>query len=192
MNFIKPTSMRLILTFLVISFCVILQVGCGPEDPSRTPKSYIEPLTVFLVRHAEKVDDSRDPELSEVGRQRALELVKILGSAKIDYIHSSDYIRTRKTAEPIARSYGITTEIYDAGDLESLVQKLRKYGGTHLVVGHSNTTPSVVDLLGGDSGSAIDEASEYDRLYIVVDEGMDESKTILMRYGDPYYEDTSE
>ena len=43
--------------------------------------------------------------------------------------------------------------------------ELTRDGLRHLVVGHSNTTPPLVELFGGDAGPPIDEASEYDRLY---------------------------
>ena len=38
------------------------------------------------------------------------------------------------------------------------------------MVGHSNTTPALVEALGGDPGSPI-ESLEYDRLYMVTFEG---------------------
>ena len=64
---------------------------------------------------------------------------------------------------------------------------MRKTGGRHLVVGHSNTTPSVVELLGGDPGSKI-EKTEYDRLYIVTIGADGAVSTLLIRYGAPYVE----
>lgn len=144
-----------------------------------------KPLVVFLVRHAEKVDDSRDPELSTAGLERAGELRRSLRDAAIERIHSTDFIRTRDTAAPIAEDLGLEIELYDHGNLEGLVEHLRRTGGRHLVVGHSNTTPKVVELLGGEPGTEIDEASEYDRLYVVTI-GIDDSvSTVLMRYGRP-------
>jgi len=55
--------------------------------------------------------------------------------------------------------------------------------GTHLVVGHSNTTPPLTELLGGEGGEPIVEATEYDRLYRVdiTKDGSASSK--LMRFG---------
>ena len=179
--------MKAPITFSLLLFFTVLQFGVTSKQSAEEQFEEQKPLVVFLVRHAEKTDVGRDPELTEAGKERALELAKILRSAKIEYIHSSDYIRTRDTAEPTAQELGLTTEIYDPRDLELLVQKLRDTGGTHLVVGHSNTTPSMVDLLGGDPGTEINEKSEYDRLYIVTDSGDGNISSILIRYGDPYY-----
>jgi hypothetical protein len=82
----------------------------------------------------------------------------------------------------------LETEIYDPSDLEGLAQKLRDTGGIHLVVGHSNTTPEMVRILGGKPVSKINEASEYDRLYIVRVLDKNHATSILMRYGEPYSE----
>ncbi len=122
---------------------------------------------IVLVRHAEKMDDSRDAELSETGRVRAEVLAALLKDMKIDTIFSSDYIRTRDTARPLAEALGLELELYDPRDLEALATKLRAAEGRILVVGHSNTTPRLVGLIGGERGTDITD-DEYDRLYIVV------------------------
>ena len=151
-----------------------------------TKVSSKDPLVVFLVRHAEKVDQSRDPELSPAGKERAAVLARVLRDGGIESIHSSDFIRTRKTAEPIATRLGLKVGLYDPYDLSALVEAIRKRGGRHLVVGHSNTIPKVVELLGGAPGPAINEAGDYDRLYIVTvgEDGV--VSTVLLRYGEAF------
>ena len=140
-------------------------------------------LVVFLVRHGEKVDLSEDAKLSDAGQERAALLAKILRSTKIEHVHSSDFIRTRSTAFPTADWHGLRVEIYDPYDLPGLAEKLRKVGGRHLVVGHSTTTPPMVELLGGDPGSKINEAGEFDRLYIVTVGSDGHSSSVMLRYG---------
>ena len=147
-----------------------------------------EPLIAFLVRHTEKVNSSADAELSAAGRQRAAELAKVLRDSGIEFVHSSDYVRTRETAAPVAAALGLEVALYDPRDLPSLVEQLRKVGGRHLVVGHSNTTPVAVELLGGEPGSEIDEPAEYDRLYLVTIGSHGKASTVLMRYGEPFVE----
>ena len=56
-------------------------------------------------------------------------------------------------------------------------------GGRHLVVGHSNTTPELVTLLGGSPGTPIEEADEYDRLYLVEVSPHGDVGSTLLRYG---------
>lgn len=146
-----------------------------------------KPLVVYLVRHAEKFLHSMDPELTDSGKERALELVKILKNANIEYVHSTDYIRTRETAKPTAEKFGLTTKIYNPNDLEGLANKLKSLRGNHLVVGHSNTTPELATILGVNEVTEIDEASEFDRLYIVMVSNNNTS-SVLVKYGTPYIE----
>jgi phosphohistidine phosphatase SixA len=121
---------------------------------------------VYLVRHAEKADDSRDPPLSPAGVARAERLARMLTDAGITHIWSTDFQRTRATAGPIAARRTLTLQIYDGGKLAELAERLRTTPGRHLVVGHSNTTPAVVRLLGADPGTPIAD-TEYDRFYVV-------------------------
>ena len=106
-----------------------------------------------------------------------------LKSADIQYIHSSDYIRTRDTAAPLAKALGIKVEIYDPRNLKDLADKIKSIGGRHLVVGHSNTTPAMAELLGGNPKGKIDEANEYDRLYSIAISQDGSVQSTLLRYG---------
>lgn len=153
--------------------------------PSADSESNHKPVVVFLVRHAEKADVKEDPDLSDAGRQRALMLARMLRDAKIDHVHSSDYKRTRNTAAPPATKFGADVQLYDPRDLPGLAKKIRNAGGRHLVVGHSNTTPAMVKLLGGDAGQPIDDAGEYDRFYVVTTGPDGSTSSVMLRYGEP-------
>lgn len=138
---------------------------------------------VFLVRHAEKTAEKTDPGLTDAGKARAAALAERLEGEGITHIHSSDYIRTRDTAAPLAAKLGLDVEIYDAKDLPAIAEELKATPGRHLVVGHSNTTPQLTELLGGDGGTPIVEATEYDRLYVVTMEEGQPVKSYLTRFG---------
>jgi broad specificity phosphatase PhoE len=153
---------------------------------SAAPESEHKSLMVFLVRHAEKADLSEDAELSAAGRERTAILASTLRSAKVAHVHSSDFIRTRDTAAPTAAEYGLEVELYDHRDLSALVEKLRGTGGRHLVVGHSGSTPAMVELLGGEPISTINEEGEFDRLYIVTVGSDGAASSVMMRYGKAY------
>lgn len=127
---------------------------------------------VWVVRHAERadagMDDQPDPELSEIGRARATELARFLGEAGITTIHSTPFRRTMQTAAPLAEALGLEVKLYDprdAGSMEAFHADLQS-PGRHLVVGHSNTSPALVEQLGGDPGPAI-AVEEYDRIYVL-------------------------
>lgn len=140
-----------------------------------------EPEIIILVRHGEtEPDGTRDPALSGVGVVRAGRLAALLADAGLTAIHSTDYRRTRGTASPIAEATGLDVLAYDPRDLPAFAARLRSSPGRHLVVGHSNTTPALVELLGGDPGPPIAE-DEHGRIYVLVpaEEGF---RTLALRY----------
>ena len=148
--------------------------------PDRT-RSQSNATVVYLVRHAEKVDDSRDPALSEAGRERAALLAEMLRDAGLTRLHSTDLERTRETAAPIARQSGLVVQLYDGQDLEGFAARLRATPGRHFVSGHSDTTPMLVRLLGGESSDIPDP--EYDRLYVLTLEPGGGASTVLIHFG---------
>ena len=149
--------------------------------PADTP-----PSVVYLVRHAEKVRSGRDPELSPAGQARAAELANVLKDAGLNRIYSTDFARTRETADPIADRLGLDIRIYDWNRKQALAAELKAGGHRSLVVGHSDTTTELVALLGGTPGRAIDHNGENDRLYVVVIPSAGAVQTLLLRYGAPY------
>jgi len=106
----------------------------------------------------------------------------MLRDAGVDHVHTTDYRRTRQTGAPLAEALGIEMAAYDPRDLAGLAGRLRASPGRHVVLGHSNTTPPLVEALGGDPGGAIAEG-EYDRLYVVVIPAAGPVTTVLMRFG---------
>lgn len=170
---------------LVLLLLLPYVVGSAPAVVGEPESLEQSPLTVYLVRHAEKMSDSRDPALSGAGRARAETLARVLKDTAVRHVHSSDYTRTRDTAGPVAKSHGLQVRLYDPSDLPSIAASLLSAGGRHLVVGHSNTTPALVGLLGGAPGEPIEEKSEYDRLYVITVGGDGKAQTTLLRYGAP-------
>lgn len=107
---------------------------------------------VILVRHVEKdaapTADKRDPELSDAGRERALRLVRATKKYKFDEIFSTDFKRTRGTAEPTAAKRKKSVQTYDASKQQDLVDKIMaSKNDKFLVVGHSNTIPRLANLI---------------------------------------------
>ncbi len=105
--------------------------------------------TIILVRHAEKVDASQDPELTDAGKQRAERLAKIVKKYNPGAIYSTDFKRTRDTAAPIAARRKLKVETYDPKKPAELIDTMMKSTTKRfMVVGHSNTIPGLVNLLG--------------------------------------------
>lgn len=124
--------------------------------------------TVILVRHAEKVDASHDPELSAEGKQRAERLMQVAKRYKPGAIYSTDFKRTRDTAAPIAAKRKKQIRTYDAKKPADLIDEVMKSETKRfLIVGHSNTIPGLANLLGGkDLFKNLDD-SEYGAIWIV-------------------------
>jgi phosphohistidine phosphatase SixA len=136
---------------------------------------------VVLVRHAEKVDESAASALTEAGRARARSLSAMLKDAGIEAVFSTDYRRTLDTAKPTAEAIAKSIELYDADDLPGFAKTLRARGVAALVVGHSDTTPELVELLGGEAGSPI-ASDEYDRIYLLTLLEDGKASTTLLRF----------
>ena len=144
------------------------------------------PVVVYLVRHAEKADDGTvDPPLTIAGQIRVRVLQALLTDVYLTQVHTTNWRRTQDTARPIAEAAGLQPSVYDPEDLAALASTIRARPGKHFVAGHSNTTPQLVEALGGDPGGPIHEM-EYDRLYIVTIPPGSTPLTTLLRFGEPY------
>lgn len=135
---------------------------------------------VIVVRHAERADGgagagtsmtaSPDPPLSEAGKARARKLAAMLADAGVTAIYTTEYLRTKDTAAPLAAKIGVIAEVVMARDANALVAKVKSHKtGAVLVVGHSNTVPAIVRALGGSVVSVGDD--EYDSLFVVAADG---------------------
>lgn len=143
---------------LFLSFILILG-ACTSQN---------QPKTIFIVRHAEKQLEGNDPELAYVGGVRAKKLGQILSDKEIKHIFSTDYKRTRLTAEPTASVAGVPIQSYDPKNHDALVEQLRSLEGNILVVGHSNTVSQLANYFVGESPKFDDLTDlEYDYIYVV-------------------------
>ena len=130
--------------------------------------------TIFFVRHAEKADATKDPDLSEAGRARAEALAKVLKNAEITTIYATEFKRTQQTAAPLARALGVNVTIRPAEATDFAV-KLRTLTGNTLVVGHGNTIPDLIKSLGIATPIQIAD-NDYDNLFVLV---LDEKPRLL-------------
>lgn len=123
--------------------------------------------TILFVRHAEKADATKDPDLSEAGRARAEALAKTLTDANITAIYATEFKRTQQTAAPLAKALGITVTVLPAKNSAALIAKLRVLNGNALVVGHGDTIPDLIKALGISEPINIAE-NDYDNLFALV------------------------
>jgi phosphohistidine phosphatase SixA len=124
--------------------------------------------TVYIVRHAEKADNSADPPLSAAGQARAEELAHVLGDEGLDAVFVTNFLRTQQTGAPVAVAAGVTPQQYQATATQSVVDTILAdhIGDRVLVVGHSNTVDDIAAGLGATGLSDLGE-DQFDRLFVV-------------------------
>lgn len=139
--------------------------------PFAAPSTARAEKAVILVRHAEKVDASKDPALSEAGKKRAEKLRDLLAKAGVTHVFTSEFQRTKSTAAPFAAAAKLSPVVVKADDEKGLIAKIKALpdDATVLVVGHSNTLPSLVKQLGAPEPMIGDD--EYGRVFVVVKRG---------------------
>jgi broad specificity phosphatase PhoE len=125
--------------------------------------------TVYIVRHAEKASaPANDPPLTAVGQQRALALRDSLRGKEIGLMYSTNTLRTRSTAEPLAQAIGVPIKPYSTDTLWEMARHLAKLHRTNaLVVGHSNTLLPLLDQLPVTHQKKEIPESDYDNLFVV-------------------------
>lgn len=170
-------------------YCLLLMLGM-----IQTAIAQEKTITTFiLVRHAEKEVNAatmqggvatKDPELSEVGKARALRLADMLQRQEIAAIYSTNYKRTLHTVKPLSEKLNIPVQIYEPFKEEALNIMLEKYKGKAIVVvGHSNNIPAIANFLLGEKKFSDYEENYYENILIVnlVDKGAN-TTTLQIKY----------
>ena len=124
---------------------------------------------VFVVRHAERQDDSADTPLSAAGRARAEKLAAVLRDAGVTAIYATQWVRTHQTVAPLATALGLPVQQVHSDDIDGLVTTLRAKhaGGVVLVASHSGSAPKILAALGATETVTIAH-EEFDNLFVVV------------------------
>jgi broad specificity phosphatase PhoE len=149
--------------------------------------------TIIFVRHAEKeLNAGEDPGLSDAGRRRVAELTRQLVDADvvagIDAIYATPFKRSQETVQPLAEALGLDIIPYDAADRETVLETILKNhkGKIILVVGHSDTIPELIANLGASKLVPPIDDMEYDNIYIVSIPWFGKTKTVRLRFGEPF------
>lgn len=182
--------------FAVSSIGLLVSSEGGPSSASAfSPQDDFKMTTVFLVRHAERAAAPReDPPLLETGIARAQLLARMLGKSGIKAIYTSQFLRTKATAEPLAKQLGIASVAISlkmsasnprevsAESIKEIAEKIyQRPGENALVIGHSNSVPDVIKALGGDVAPVIDE-KEFDDLFVVTVYSKGKARVTHLKY----------
>jgi broad specificity phosphatase PhoE len=149
--------------------------------------------TIIFVRHAEQTSyEEADPGLSEAGKRRAAELTRQLVDADvvagIDAIYATPLRRSLETANSLSDKLKLAVNRYAMDDTELVLDAILKdhKGKIVLVVGHRNTLPVLIANLGASKNVPPIDRDEFDNLYLVSIPWFGKTKTIRLRFGEPY------
>lgn len=183
-------SKKFVFYIVLFSICFFNRVAA--QEFSSANASNTVTTTVFMVRHAEKVDESRDPELTPEGKERAWALAYLFSNVKLDAVYDTPFIRTRDTAKPTADSQGLEAETIHALRLTEIKifveEALEKHrGGKILFVSHSNVVPGLIKIIKKEeltvSRSEYMNGQSYDDLIVVSFETRDDVRILNLKYG---------
>ena len=150
------------------ALCLFLSIAAYGQDSGK----------IFVVRHAEKQSDAVDAPLSDKGQARAQCLGQTLKDAHITTAIITQYVRTKQTAAPTVAESKAKEKAIDAKSTDQIVKEARAaaQSGNVLIVGHSNTIPTLLPAFGTPAVSIPDTA--YDQLFIL-DSNQPKQLTIL-------------
>lgn len=167
---------KLLILIVLFGFSVTSFAQKSNDSTSKTTK-------FILVRHAEKKDDSKDPELSEKGNLRAEKLNELFADVKIDKLYATPYKRTEKTIAFVANNTSLEIEKYSPNDLSFSTNLLENnLGKTVLIAGHSNTIPNLVNSLIGENKYKQLEENEFGKIWILTFSDKNLVDCILLNY----------
>ena len=168
--------------------CALLSLTAA-WTPLPAPRRLSAPIMVILVRHAEKVlGAGNDPPLTPAGAQRAQQLAAALHDAGVSTVITSQWRRTKATAEPLATARQLTPLVIPiAGDsiephARAVAAAVRQAGGVVLVVGHSDTVPAIIAALGGPTLMEIC-STDYANLYVLQLDALGAAHLVRGSYG---------
>jgi len=130
-------------------------MGCAANMRPSQGDQLTLPRQVLLVRHTEREWEGEDPPLVAAGEARAQALAETLRDAGITRIITTQWRRTRDTAQPLAKLLKIAPQVIPVFDgkarenVEEVAAAVRRYKDeTVLIVGHITVT-GVIAALGG-------------------------------------------
>jgi broad specificity phosphatase PhoE len=166
--------LKYILPALILGFICCYFFCCYVKSPV---------TTIILIRHADRAGS--EDQLNSAGEARAQELVRILDEANISAIYASSANRAQQTANPLATQLGLSILTYDSNNLQALVNEIKNQhrGKVVLVVGHSDTVPVIIGLLGIQPAPGAIPGNEFDNLFIVTLNKRSIPRMIKIEYG---------
>jgi phosphohistidine phosphatase SixA len=158
-----------------------------------SPASVFAQRAIYLVRHADKDGD----DLTSKGKVQAQHLAALLKDSGITVIYTSQYKRTKMTAQPLIeklKGQGMSVRqeslplsdallnapedpalLADHGKQASRTLRANSAADIVLIVGHDVTVPAIIKAFGSNVPVKI-EPTEFDRLFLLVPRGESDAR----------------
>ena len=174
MNNIKKLAKSIILYTII---CFTLSSYTWAQEPNTT--------TFIFIRHAETTGEGHNPNLSKKGKERANSLKGMLSGVELDAIYSTDYNRTMQNSSPIAKDKNMSVTNYNPSELNKFIDILseKHTNKTVLIVGHSNTTPTLLNIILGNKQYDNIPEDKYNNMYIVTIGKNSKPEIVNIKYG---------
>jgi len=151
----KKLPLRFYVRRLLLLLGLLTNMSCAANMRPGNGDKLTLPRQVFLVRHTEREWEGEDPPLVAAGEVRAQALAETLRDAGITRIVTTQWRRTRDTAQPLAKLLKITPQVIPVFDgkarenIDETAAAVRGYRDeTVLIVGHITVT-GIIAALGG-------------------------------------------
>lgn len=151
----------------ILIFTCVLLMTCVTFSQE---KDASEKTTYYFIRHAEKDRSNpseKNPHLMAKGLERAERWSDIFANITFNAVYTTDYYRTKETAQPTADRNNLDLIVYNPETLNILSFLNDTKGKTVLVVGHSNTIPAFVNKVIGVGTYENIEDDNNGNMYIV-------------------------
>ena len=172
--------LRNIKTIVLLLAVLTLVAAC--KESGKINVAEKENISVYyFIRHAEKDRSdptNKNPSLTIQGLERANKWAVFFKDKNIAAVYSTNYIRTQQTALPIAKEQNIEIINYTTKELISEKFIANNKGKNIVIVGHSNTTPELVNILLGEKKYEDISDSENNNLFVVT---LNKNKTTAKR-----------
>ena len=138
----------------IVLLLVVLTLVAACKESGKINLAEKENTSVYyFIRHAEKDrsdSTNKNPSLTLQGLERANKWALFFKDKNIAAVYSTNYKRTQQTALPIAKEQNLEIISYTAKELISEKFIADNKGKNIVIVGHSNTTPELVNSLLGE------------------------------------------
>ncbi|HTW95841.1 MAG TPA: histidine phosphatase family protein [Tepidisphaeraceae bacterium] len=156
----------------------ILLLLLASQLRAKDQQTYDGPKAIYILRHGEKPDGEKDPNLSPQGYERARSLAKVIPEhfCTPDFIFatapSKHSARPLETIEPLAQSLHMSViDPYPDADFGKLAHALltepQYRGKTIVICWHHEEIPSLARALGAESAPRKWKSDVFDRMWVL-------------------------